>query len=268
MTGGMVGPRDAVSTGSRDEPTRRPRGYTTVGHAGNERSSRVSNGNVRKALGGLAVAVLVSAGCVPASRLNADCTWTRHQNGSLDLSGAADRRHLAQDLIVAEELAVRYADARVPPPRGPTRDTCLAQLTATIARDHALTAAEVEAYRGRRDGWWDAALFVVLGLAFSVMVRTLVGVIRERFDSPHASAVVLVCAALPVALVGVAAGEWISLVAEGVRVSNLSHLSGFRGERIPWRHHRLEIAAASVALFTVVAVASVWWTRPRARVRL
>lgn len=139
----------------------------------------------------------------------------------------------------------------------------MARLSATIASDHALPTGEIASYRGRRDPVWDAGLFLVAAAAFAAGVHRLVGRIRGTFDSTPTVAAVIVVAAIPVALLGVAAGEFLSLIAEGLRVSNMSHLSGFRGERIPWRHHRIELLCTGIVLFWLVAVA----TRSRAQTR-
>ncbi len=50
---------------------------------------------------------------------------------------------------------------------------------------------------------------------------------------------------------GILLGEMWSLAIETLRIGN-SHLS-YRTERIPWTHHRLELFAAGVILFWVVA---------------
>ena len=46
------------------------------------------------------------SGCFDAARLNDRCEWTH------DPAGAADEAHLTDDATVAEELAIRFADAR------------------------------------------------------------------------------------------------------------------------------------------------------------
>ncbi len=84
----------------------------------------------------LVLALVLSTACVPRHRLNTDCRWVDDAAGVLDLSNSTQRDHLTLDVIVAEELAVRYADARTAAPRGPVREQCLARLFPEISGAH------------------------------------------------------------------------------------------------------------------------------------
>ena len=55
---------------------------------------------------------VLAAACIQRERLNADCKWTGDPSVPLDLRNRSEQRHLDQDLMHAEELAVRYGDAR------------------------------------------------------------------------------------------------------------------------------------------------------------
>jgi hypothetical protein len=202
------------------------------------------------------IALAFISACVPRDRLNTDCQWINDAPAALDLTNAAQRTHLRLDVIVAEELAVRFADARTAAPRAAVREECLARLFPEIGRAHRVTIEQVVAERGRREGLWDILVFAIFAAAYAAASLRITDRVRQPFrDSPRAAWLALFVAAVPVAVVGMASGEIWVLLAEGVRVSNLSHLSGFRGNRVPWRHHRAEIFAVCLALFWMVALA-------------
>ena len=54
--------------------------------------------------------LLCVAGCITRPGMNSDCQWPPEQARPLDLRNGSDRRHLIEDVELAEELAVRYND--------------------------------------------------------------------------------------------------------------------------------------------------------------
>src|ERR1051326_8358044 len=56
---------------------------------------------------GLALSACTRPGDYP---ITTDCRWIEDDHRSLDLSVAADRRHLRNDAITAEDVAIRWAD--------------------------------------------------------------------------------------------------------------------------------------------------------------
>src|SRR5947207_11509149 len=54
---------------------------------------------------------LLSA-CAPRERLNENCEWTNDPSLALDSRTLSGERHLANDAVIAEELAIRYADTQ------------------------------------------------------------------------------------------------------------------------------------------------------------
>jgi len=102
-------------------------------------------------------------GCLDEGRLNARCELTGDPApGVLDLHNASDRRHLADDLRIAGEVAVRYGDSAIVhagiPGSVQIRFECLDRLHAEIQAQHGVTAADIEAARRMREFWPDAAL--------------------------------------------------------------------------------------------------------------
>src|SRR5438093_5763891 len=62
---------------------------------------------------GLLASVICCAGCVDRARVNVDCRWVHETKASvLDLSARANREHLDDDALFAEDLAIRFADAQ------------------------------------------------------------------------------------------------------------------------------------------------------------
>ncbi len=61
--------------------------------------------------GWLFVSISFSA-CLGLRPLNPNCEWTDESALLLDLRNPMHQRHLNHDALVAEELAIRYADAR------------------------------------------------------------------------------------------------------------------------------------------------------------
>jgi len=50
-------------------------------------------------------------GCLDRSRVNARCEWDEKGVRELDLNDWSQQRHLYEDVELAEELAIHYADA-------------------------------------------------------------------------------------------------------------------------------------------------------------
>ncbi len=150
-----------------------------------------------------------STACVPRDRLNADRGWGNDAAGALDLSNSTQRDHLTLDVIVAEELGVRYADARTAAPRGPMREQCLAKLFPGISSAHNIKIAEVEAARGRREGLVDTGVIGLFALAYGASSVIAVRRIRRLFfDSPWIAGAALLIAALPIAFVATAIARY------------------------------------------------------------
>jgi hypothetical protein len=95
---------------------------------------------------------LVAPGCaiVPAARINDTCRWSQEPSRPLDLRARSDRTHLTADAVLAEELAIRFADATAGFRSGhyagadayaAARERCLTRLLGTVADAHAVAPA-------------------------------------------------------------------------------------------------------------------------------
>src|SRR2546430_13176467 len=61
---------------------------------------------------GLLLSVAASGCEVARERVNSSCEWAFDPPVRLDRQSAGDERHLIRDAAVAEDLAIRYADAQ------------------------------------------------------------------------------------------------------------------------------------------------------------
>ncbi len=122
----------------------------------------------------LVLALVLSTACVPHHRLNTDCRWVDDAAGVLDLSNSTQRDHLTLDVIVAEELAVRYANARTAAPRGP-----VTRASAGVAPRSPRTKRRTLAYRGVKP--WSLTRSCQIATAFRP--RPSAATISSRYGS-------------------------------------------------------------------------------------
>jgi hypothetical protein len=216
----------------------------------------------------LLVLGLTGCGVIPAARVNDNCDWGRES-----ASAAIDDRRLIADAVLAEELAIRYADALAglrsghyagEAEYGRTRERCLTDLVDTIAKAHARDPATVrEASRGRSALVDILAVFVPMALLYIVAGETIARFIARRFgpDETLARAVTLILATACVSLLGYQVGSlWSFTFEERFRLQT-THLS-YRAFYVPWGRHGPSIAIAGACLFLAVTA---WRLRVGAR---
>jgi hypothetical protein len=182
---------------------------------------------------------------------------------------SGDRRHLATDVQIAGENAVRYGDAlmrRVGVPESVhARLECLDRLYAAISAQHAVTRADIAAVAPVRDIALDVALvYFPVGVAFLFASLRLC---RRLFRClpPAGEQWTIVVSAVWMGLVASAAATLVAYLhswnVDSVRLRDF-HMS-FRVGYLPiGRHPWLSFLAA----FTVFAVAS-WYEYHAARMR-
>ena len=213
------------------------------------------------------MALLLVGGCgvVPADRVNTDCRWASDTSTSRDAAAAAARRQLRSDAILAEELAIRYADAH----RGfrsgryaggavyeRSREQCLATLVAIVARDHGVTAQEVRGAMRERSVLVDlGAVFLPMALVFvfagDVIARKVCRVFTP--DQRTLRLLTIALAALPVTLLGSQLGSFWSFTFEEQIRLRTTHLS-YRAFFVPWSRHAMALAAAGFVLCGIAAL--------------
>jgi len=223
-------------------------------------------GRVAAAIVSLAVCCVA---CVDRARVNGDCKWIREAKPTaLDLGSRANREHLSDDALFAEDLAIRYADAQRGHRSGHykgvdeyerAREQCMADMFDAIAKDHRVTPADVGAGLDRRRMDIDATsllvFFILYGLAAIIVAQWMFRAFP--LDRALASIATLGVSA-PFAAAGWAAGGLWSSALDMIRIGN-DHLS-YRVDRTPWNRHSLAAFASCLVVFWL---ASLWRYRSR-----
>ena len=185
-----------------------------------------------------------SAGC-RSSDAPKDCVW--HDSGSTTLT---------QDVKTAEDLAIRYADARgLTPGWREVRIGCEATLFAGVAEQHGVPMAELTRVRGElANRFFDPAVHLPMLLLTLVLSNGVSQTIKRRFsrDERPAFAAAAVFASIFVAALVVFAGHVLSAVLEVYRIGN-GHLS-YRASRIPWSHQWTQVFCAVCAVSVFAAL--------------
>src|SRR5471032_3105072 len=170
----------------------------------------------------LAVAWLFIAvsfgGCAGGRSRDPICEWADETASPLEPGNRAAGRHMNHDALVAEELAIRYADVRRGHRSGQfkgndeyrqTREACLAILSRAIADEHGMTAAQVRDAVGRRDERLDASVLLLVAALFGFVVNVVAQRIAVRFlpDEPWPALIGTAVSALFVSAAGVIIGS-------------------------------------------------------------
>jgi hypothetical protein len=199
----------------------------------------------------------LSSACLPRDRLNSSCRWAG------DVAGIASEQHLAADVALAEELAIRFADTT----RGlrsrqfagtqvyaDTRDECMTSLLATIGTAHGVAPASLRQMIGRRPRGFDAAVFVSFAMLYVAACVLGSRWLRRRFRSSAApfTAAAVIVSSLLASLVALVLLELWGSAWEMLRLGN-GHLS-YRAGREPWAQSGVEMFAIGVVVFLGVAV--------------
>jgi hypothetical protein len=207
------------------------------------------------------VLVCCCAGCAPGP-FDSKCDWPEEPASTLDLRTSADRRHLNADARIAEEIAIRHADATRGRRSGHyqgsdeyqrSRERCLSTLSAAIAETHHLRIAQIAVAVAQRDERVDAMVLVVFAALFVIAANGVVLRVFRRFpaDEPAPRAIGTIAAAIVVSIAGVIVGGLAAAIVEMVRLGN-AHL-GYRTARLPWNQHWALLFLGAVALFSIIA---------------
>jgi hypothetical protein len=207
------------------------------------------------------------------------CEWSPETVRSLDLSDRAQQRHLYEDVQLAEELAIRYADG-VHKERfgfeghgglienGRLRDRCMAALMSTIAATHELPLERVSQARARgyRDPRWDLGVLLSFGCLYVFIAWAIVRTISRRFpvEDGWPAVVAPLLAAFPV---GIAAFQVFALWGAGLEAIRLGngHMSSYRAAKSPWPEHGAALSIAGATVFLMIAGLHYWRQERRHR---
>ena len=210
------------------------------------------------------VAVFATA-CIDRGRLNENCEWSGDRAGTLDLARPVDYRHLVADAQLAEGLAVRYADTEHRRrfgygghgrllEKGEVLHACMDRMVAAIESEHGVTAAQVDAARGRRSWWFDGPVIGVYAAWYVLGVAPLSRWLQRRFvdGSRPVRAAIGAAASVAASIIGIQLGVVWSAICETVRIGD-DHFGSFRATRPPWDGHLAVVFAGTVALYWIVA---------------
>ena len=188
--------------------------------------------------------------------VSSNCSWTEDDNRTLNLEYFADRRHLRNDAVTAEDMAVRWADQHfhLRPEWDARCYECAQSLFSGVASHHGVDVNLVRQYSRQRDLIADSVTILSFGLLYLAAVYYLVGKIRRRFTVDESINFWIMTAAMSVgaSLVGVLVGGLWSIVIETYRL-NSAHLS-YRMNLIPFRQHWLVFLLCLLLAFWLIAL--------------
>ena len=179
-------------------------------------------------------------GCIPRDRINDNCEWTGDARFPIDSAEQGHRDHLTQDAQLAEELAIRNADAEHGRrfavahhggllDNGRFRQECLSQLFGAIEDHHGATADEIQLARGVRNPVFDLAVVLLFLPFYSLVAVAVCRWLNRRFppDEPLARMIATGLVSMAIAFLGVQCFRLWGAVWEVIRVGN-GHMTSIR----------------------------------------
>lgn len=209
-------------------------------------------------------------GCIPRDRVNESCQWPQDARFPLDPRNPAHHDHLIEDAQLAEELAIRYADAEHGRrfgvahhggllDNGRVRRDCLSQVFQAIQDNHNVTADQVRDARGVRNGTFDLAVVLLFLPLYALGAAVACRWLRGRFSSNerYAGLIATGLASIAAALIGLQAFRLWGALWEVVRVGN-GHMTSIRAASSSgWAHQYVGADfIGGVVLFSLIALMS------------
>ena len=204
---------------------------------------------------------LLAGACLDPQRLNARCRWTGDTSTAvIDMRDRTLRAHLAMDVRVAGENAVRFGDSAKVRKVGLEASSrigfeCRDSLHAAIMRQHHVSSSDIALAARTRTFWIDALLvWLPIGLLYYVVaIRTTSGILRRTPPSSERWTmwVHLVWVGLAGSAIATAVAHFHAWNVEWVRLRN-GHLS-FRAAYLPTALHPWRAYAGALAIFALAA---------------
>ena len=207
-------------------------------------------------------------GCIDRNRVNQTCEWTSDTVFPIDPQNAAHQKHLVADAQLAEELAIRHADAEFGRrfgiehhggliDNGRFREECLSRLFRSIENNHHVTPEQVRVARGVRNRTFDLAV-VLLFLPFYSVGATVASLWLSRRFASDGRLVRWVAAAVASVTVSFLGLQFLRLwgaVWEVVRVGN-GHMATIRAASYTrWSQHHFDaLFIGGILLFWLIAL--------------
>jgi hypothetical protein len=215
-------------------------------------------------------------GCIDPDRVNKACEWTRDTVFPIDWNNPAHQQHLVGDAQLAEDLAIRHADAEFGKrfgiehhggliDDGHFRDDCMTRLVAVIATNHDVTMGQIALARGERSWLFDTAVAVSFLPLFILGAVVTCSHLSRRFSTENRSvrAVAIGLTSLIAGFLGLQGGPLWGAVWEAIRVRN-GHMSLFRSAIYTrWTNHH--VSAIFVALVVTFCIGAIFWRSPTFR---
>jgi len=202
--------------------------------------------------------LVLSSGCLDATRLNSRCEWVGDSAFAVDMATPDQRNHLAQDVRIAGENAVRYGDVagRNIALENTRFVACLDSLYARIEVAHRVTRSTISVAARMRDWGIDTVLvWAPSGLAFIVAVHFLLVRVLQRRSASGAwweLAVMLIWLGLAASAVGVGLAHLWGWIVDDWRLRT-GHTS-FRAAYLPVGMYWRQAYLGALGLFAAVAV--------------
>jgi hypothetical protein len=203
------------------------------------------------------------AACAGRDRRNVNCQAPQETPFSLDLRNPEHRRHLSDEALLAEDIAVRYSDSgawKVPgQPTGHdayvrARYGCMETLFSAIAKNHGVSVEQVRKSIQQGRMRFDVAVLLSFAAFYFLAAYYLAKRICRRFPLRESWLTALLCtvgASIVVSFAGMIMLETLAFFVESFRYES-SHVSD-RANRIPWPYIRIPLFAGGVILFWLSA---------------
>lgn len=208
------------------------------------------------------VVCLLASACLDPKRLNPHCAWAGDtSNAAIDMRDGAQRAHLAMDVRIAGENAVRFGDSAKVRKVGLEAASrigfeCRDSLYAVIMRQHHVTRNDIHVAARTRTVWLDAALvYVPIGLLYFVVASRMTRGILRRAPSADERWTVwvnLVWVGLAGSAIATAVAHFHAWNVDWVRLRN-GHLS-FRAAYLPTALYAWRVFAGAVAIFAIATL--------------
>lgn len=217
--------------------------------------------------GGVWTTYATCPGCIDRSRVNTACVWTGDSAFPIEPQNADHQKHMVGDAHLAEELAIRHADAEHGRrfgvehhggllDGGRFRRECLSRMLHAIENNHGVTSEQIHVARGQRNWTFDVAvsllflpLYLLGGIAASRWLSRRLST-HDRFVRLVATGM----ASVAVSFLGLQCLRFWGAVWEVIRVGN-GHMTSIRAaSKTRWMHHVDGQLIGGILLFWLVAL--------------
>ncbi len=192
-------------------------------------------------------------GCIDRNRVDKACEWRGDTAFSIDPKNAAHQEHLVADAQLAEELAIRHADAEFGKrfgvehhggllDGGHLREACLSQMFHEIEKHHHVNSEQIQTARGQRNRMFDLAVVLLFLPLYSFGASVAALWLSRRFSSDGRLILFVATAfvSIMVSCLGLQSLRLWGSIWEVVRVGN-GHMTSIRAAtQTRWSQHHVD----------------------------